>query len=579
MTAMKSAGGKWTSAKGLVLWLGLAGVATTGWAARPAGPVAEWNFDERSTVDGKGDMARDSSGHGHTAQLHGPVWVKHGKGFVIGLDGFDDYVDCGNSVDLGLGGPVTLEAWVQSNRKAHGEAKLLGEEYSTYVMTYYNGEQVYWYISSGGNNIRGRLSLHQWYHVAASFDGQQMRMWVNGQQVASKESDIKEYQPKGRFHIGAQGGPKSPKFKGMVDRVRIYNRPFSDDEALQHFQAEKDEYLDLTWAGRVKVTPYFYRDRQQLVVECDYKGLQPLQGVGRLLVTLASKENPAEILQQIQIDRVSAKAGLAEVTLPWGDLAAGNYVVRATLTDDHGAYPVEQFDFSCPINAPPLVGPADKQVAPLPVAQRLTPFQVQMGAGGGFTVTVDSQSYPFESRISWPHGDFNRLWAREKPASGSEKQWHVEVREVPPEDVVHKKRSQKSGHQPRPTDPIPGTRRWRLLYARPPGRGFPHPCLRERPIHQYDRRGSWTADLQRNTGQAGAGEKVFSFRLRPSWASAGRVHRLLSFGFFYRCQYSNRDRTDRRRLRSAGCTLRRLGRRLRRGNRKVRAGGRGVLHA
>ena len=455
MTAMKSPGGKWmarkrTSAAGSILWLVLAGVATTVPAAEPAGPVAEWNFDERSTVDGKGDTVHDSSGHGHTAQLHGPVWVKHGKGFVIALDGFDDYVDCGSSAELGLGGPVTLEAWVQSNRKAHGEAKLLGEEYSTYVMTYYNGEQVYWYISSGGNNIRGRLSLHQWYHVVASFDGQQMRMWVNGQHVATKESDIKGYQAPGRFHIGAQGSPKSPKFKGMVDRVRIYNRPFSDGEALQHFQAEKDEYLDLTWAGRVKVTPYFYRDRQEVVVECDYKGLQPLQGVGRLLVTLASQENPAEILQQIQIDRVSAKAGLAEVTLPWDNLAAGNYVVRATLTDDHGAYPVEEFDFSCPINAPALVGPAEKQVAPLAAAQQLTPFEVQMGAGGGFTVTVDSQSYPFESRISWPYGDFNRLWTGEKPASGNEKQWHVQVHPVPPEDGVSKKDPKNQAASPDP---------------------------------------------------------------------------------------------------------------------------------
>ena len=50
---------------------------------------------------------------------------------------------------------------------------------------------------------------------------------------------------------------------------------------------------------------------------------------------------------------------------------------------------------------------------------------------------------PFESRVSWPHGDFNRLWAREKPASGGKKQWHVEVREVAPEERVHKK-SQKT---------------------------------------------------------------------------------------------------------------------------------------
>tara|TARA_B100000809_G_scaffold256710_1_gene297085 strand:+ start:125 stop:262 length:138 start_codon:yes stop_codon:yes gene_type:complete len=27
-----------------------------------------------------------------------------------------------------------------------------------------------------------------------------------------------------------------------------------------------------------------------------------------------------------------------------------------------------------------------------------------MSEGGGFTITVKSEKYPFESRVSWPHG-------------------------------------------------------------------------------------------------------------------------------------------------------------------------------
>ncbi len=378
--------------------------STTVWASGPDGLVARWNFDERTTIDGKGNVARDSSGNGHDAQLHGPVWVKHGKGFAISLDGLDDYVDCGSSTDLGLGGPLSLEAWVKSTRKAHGESKLLGEQYSSYVMTYYNGERVYWYIGGGGNNVRWKLSLNQWYHVIATFDGKMMRLWVNGRQVANKESDFKSLEPVGDFHIGTKGGPKSPKFKGMMDRVRIYDRALSDDEALEHFEAEKNEYLDLTWAGRVRVTPYYYTDRQEAVVEADYLGLQPLQGRGRLQVTLTSKEKPAEILQERKIDEVPGRTGLAEVALPCKHLAAGDYLVRVTLEDDHGAYPTEGFAFSCPLASRPLKSPVQAVAPPLLPKRPPTPFQLQMSEGGGFTITVKSEKYPFESRVSWPHG-------------------------------------------------------------------------------------------------------------------------------------------------------------------------------
>jgi len=406
----------------------LCAMATTARAAKPAGLTAEWNFDERMTIDGKGDVARDSSGNGHDAKLHGPVWVKHGKGFVIGLDGFDDYVDCGKSTDLGLGGPATLELWLKSTRKAHGESKLLGEQYSTYVLTYYNGERVYWYISSGGNNIRAKLSLNQWYHVVATFDGKYMRLFVNGRQVQSKESNIKTYTPAGNFHIGTKGSPQSPKFKGMVDRVRVYNRAISGEEAMAHFLSERSEYIDLTWSGRVKITPYYYTDRREVVVDADYKHLQPLKGKGRLDVMLSSKKKPNVFIKQKKIDGVPTRAGLAEVTLPCSDLPDGDYIVKAILTDGHGAFPTEEFTFSYPLKSRPLAAPAQKVAPPLPPKRKPAPFKFKMGKGGGFTIKLKNGSYPFQSRISWPNGDFNRLSPGDKRFTKGEKSWRCRVR-------------------------------------------------------------------------------------------------------------------------------------------------------
>ncbi len=414
----------------LALAASLGVMSTVAMAAGPEGLLAEWNFDERSTIDGKGDIARDSSGNGHDAQLHGPVWVKHGKGFVIGLDGFDDYVDCGRSEAIGIGGSVTLEAWIKPMRKAHGEAMLLGEEYGTYVVTYYNGEQVYWYLSGGGNNVRAKLSLNRWYHVMATFDGTRMTWWVNGRRAGSQDSNHKTYQPGGHFRIGTKGSPKSPKFKGLVDRVRVYNRAVSGDEALAHFEAERSEYLDLTWMGRVKVTPYYYTDRDAVVVEANYRGLQPLDGTGRLEVTLSNSKQPQRILQRQMIDQVPGRAGQVEATLLCGDLLPGDYLVRVTLEDGHGAYPVEQVAFSYPLARKALADPSKRVAPPLAPKRKPTPFTIKMSSGGGFTILLEGRRYPFESRISWPNGQFNRLWADQRPSEQFEKFWRSSTQPV-----------------------------------------------------------------------------------------------------------------------------------------------------
>ena len=69
------------------------------------GLVAHWRFDE-----GKGAIARDASGNGNDATIHGAKFVKFGKGFALRFDGVDDYVDCGagEALNIEAGGTVVL---------------------------------------------------------------------------------------------------------------------------------------------------------------------------------------------------------------------------------------------------------------------------------------------------------------------------------------------------------------------------------------------------------------------------------------------------------------------------------------
>jgi len=404
-------------------------MSTTAWAARPKGLLAQWEFDE-----GKGDIARDSSGRGHHAKIYGASWVRQGDGFAISLDGHDDYVDCGKNQALGIRGPITVEAWIKPMRKAHGLACLLGTDLHTYLLTYSNTETCNFFIKSGSNGLKQNpLTIGRWNHVVATFDGDRMKMWVNGRNTGDQKSKFKSYEIHGNFMIATRGREDLPHFKGLVDNVRVYNRAISGKEARAHFHAEAGEHdFDPKWFTNVRATPYYYLhgEKPKVVVEVDYKWLQPLQGAGRLEVTLSNASSPKKIILQRSRKPVPVRSGIVEVSLPCDTLRPGRYVISVAFADDHGAFPTERFRFSYPPKPLSIVSPEKEVVGALPPKRKPTRFNCRVGKGGGFEVKVKGVSYPFVSRISWPDGEFNYLTPKNTPYRKGEKAWKVRVQRI-----------------------------------------------------------------------------------------------------------------------------------------------------
>jgi hypothetical protein len=72
--------------------------------------------------------------------------------------------------------------------------------------------------------------VNVWTHVALTYDGSQLRLYVNGVQVASK-ARAGAIQTPGSNPLWIGGNvPYGEYFRGVIDEVRVYSRALSAGE-------------------------------------------------------------------------------------------------------------------------------------------------------------------------------------------------------------------------------------------------------------------------------------------------------------------------------------------------------------
>jgi hypothetical protein len=69
----------------------------------------------------------------------------------------------------------------------------------------------------------GALPLNAWSHIALTYDGTTLRLYVNGVQVRSKAQTGSASVSTGMLRIGGNS-VWGEYFAGLIDEVRIYNR-------------------------------------------------------------------------------------------------------------------------------------------------------------------------------------------------------------------------------------------------------------------------------------------------------------------------------------------------------------------
>ena len=208
----------------ILLWISSA-------SAQAPGLVAAYSFNE-----GSGTALGDSSGNNNTGTLSGATWTTAGKfGNALVFNGTNARVTIPNSASLQLTTGMTLEAWVNPSIVDGAWRDVIYKANDNYYLeaTSSNGNK-----PAGGGTFAGTgaqtygtaaLAVNTWTHLAVTYDGATLRLYVNGVQASSQARTGNLATSTSALQIGGDS-TYGQYFTGTIDEVRIYNRALSQAE-------------------------------------------------------------------------------------------------------------------------------------------------------------------------------------------------------------------------------------------------------------------------------------------------------------------------------------------------------------
>jgi hypothetical protein len=188
--------------------------------------------------EGTGTVVGDASNNGHTGEfLYGAQWSQEGQPLsAVQLTGSNVIFTQSSSAIDNLG-QMTLSLWIRADRALVDMAypfplAMYHADYENNrgfaLMTTLNDTNLFGFRLHTGTGRRevvmDGLPTGQWAHVVATYDGQAMRLYRNGELVGLNVT--------GPLNVPSFVGPLNigGGFEGLFDEIRIYNRALSPTE-------------------------------------------------------------------------------------------------------------------------------------------------------------------------------------------------------------------------------------------------------------------------------------------------------------------------------------------------------------
>ncbi len=233
-----------------------------------SGLVGHWQFD------GNGASALDSSGTGNDGEFINSARGAGRYGGAAELSGGNDsHVSIPASPSLdNFTNQITVTAWVFPEVSLDGFVVVASRQIGAILHPdqFYlgfgpeNGQMYYkWHLGTNDNGVlrddsiyAGTPASSRWIHMAGTYDGNLMRLYVDGVEIGSRSlagqvqvATCLNWEPDGGGPCvtdnpvtigGEENGPQSRvvdgEFNGRIDEVRLYNRALSPAEIVAIYQ-------------------------------------------------------------------------------------------------------------------------------------------------------------------------------------------------------------------------------------------------------------------------------------------------------------------------------------------------------
>jgi hypothetical protein len=226
------------------------GTVIEGPSPNDSGPTAYWNFDSTSA-----NTYYDVTGHGYNALSTGTglscVPGVLGNALSCPSSGFE--ITVANSKDSFAFKKFTVESWYYaSSIPTNGQLKILNFDYlvsgvrNGWTFCIVEGGYADFTLSSadGGQWVNAQsltaVTPNKWYHIAGSYDGSNLRIYVNGilESTVPYSGGVIPCGIDAR--LGCQrlmDGTVRFEANGKIDELKVYNYALSSSSILSHYNA------------------------------------------------------------------------------------------------------------------------------------------------------------------------------------------------------------------------------------------------------------------------------------------------------------------------------------------------------